>query len=103
MPSSVIRAGGPHSVSLLSNLFFLGLITGLSSPFSSREGYQSIRLSDQARLTNSSPQYIPYFPLIFAATILSPTFFVIIEPDFDQMSRNFPLSALTKAGPFFSQ
>ena len=82
--SSIIMAGGPHSVSWLSNFLLRGVTIALSSPFSFNKGCQSIKFSDHARLIKLSPQYIKYLPSIFAATCRVPSIFVIIEPDLDQ-------------------
>src|SRR5674476_1344915 len=103
MPLSVIKAGRPHSVRSLSNLPGRVIIIFFNSPFLSKSGPQSQRLSDHARFTNFSPQYIQYLPLIFATIGLLLTIFVMIEADFDARSKNLPLYAFARAGPFFCQ
>src|SRR5260221_1419031 len=103
MPLSIIIAGGPHSVRLLSNFFGLGAASDFNCPLSFNKGFQSYKLSDHARLISCSPQYIQYFPLMRATTCLPFSIFVMIDPDLLQSFKNLPSYAFAKAGPFFCQ
>ncbi|MBL0109658.1 MAG: hypothetical protein IPP42_01830 [Saprospiraceae bacterium] len=68
----------------------LGLMTAARVLSAFSEGYQSYKLSDQARLINCSPQYIQYFPLILANTGRPPFILVIIDPDLLQVFSHLP-------------